>query len=103
MRAERQRPPEANRRPSNLSVGDTQSVRRNAVLLVDDEALTIKGSGIFEALRPHGYRCVYGGTIGGWYLPRFRRGVDRTADVLAALENAGYRVRVIEAEPWGAA
>lgn len=84
----------------SLSADDTHSVRRNAVLLVDDEALTIKGPDVFKALRPHGLRPIYLGTVGGWCLDRSRRGVDRLGDVLAVLDRAGFNVRVVEAELW---
>lgn len=85
--------------------GDGTSVRRpmperghRAVVLADPGVVTVKGRGVFEALRAARFRPIFVGTVGGFCLDRRRRGVDRLPDILAALEHAGFRVEVAECE-----
>lgn len=85
----------AGERPQGVS-DDTDTIpgpQRMAVY-ADPKLITVRGSAVVPlTLRPHGFRPVYiGASRGGWTVDRFKRGVDRLPDLLAALQAAGHRV-----------
>lgn len=88
------RPTATNGDPASVSVATkNKPIVRRAAVLVDEDTITIKGPAIFETLRPARLRPIYvGGQLGGWVLDR-----RRLPDVLAALDAAGYVVRIVEA------
>ena len=100
---ERQRPDREDRGAGSRAASTSTKVLR-AVVEADDDTIVIRAMNAFDVLRPAGFRPVFiGAGMGGWCMSRHRRGVDRLADVVAALEAARYRVRVMEANPGDAA
>jgi len=74
-----------------MSLDGNKLIVRRAAVLVDEDTITIKGSAIFETLRPARMRPIFVGTVGGWMLDR-----RHLANVLAVLDAAGYRVTVVD-------
>ena len=69
------------------------------VIHADQNQITISGPPVvFDLLRPIGIRpiFVHSAEGSGWVCDRHKRGVDRLPDVVAALEAAGHRVRLVE-------